>query len=78
MDMSRYISASSIPFYRLFWLSLKLKTLMSYGLLAIVAVNNSPAPAQAQALNQSPSTSPSYVAPKGGFRTLDTPSCLMG
>lgn len=48
---------------------------MSYGLLALVAVNNSPAPAQAQALNQSPSTSPSYVAPKGGITTLDTPSC---
>ena len=45
MDISRYSSASSVPFHRFLWLSLKLKTLMSYGLLALVAVNNSPAPA---------------------------------
>jgi hypothetical protein len=73
--MPRHNPSKGVPYHRLLRLNFKLKTLISYGLLALVAVNNSTVPTQAQTLNQNPSTSPSYVAPKGGFRTLETPNC---
>jgi hypothetical protein len=51
---------------------------MSYGVLALILVNNTSAVAQAQNLNnqaQSPSTSPNHVAPQGGVTVNETPSC---
>lgn len=59
--------------YKLLLSTSKIKPFISYGLLALIALNNSIAPSLAQ--NKSPSTSPSYVAPQGGVRTLETPSC---
>lgn len=75
MKMLRCFSSSGVSCHRPFWLSSKLKSFISSGVIALIVVNNSPTPAKAQKLNQSSSTSPSHVAPQQGVTPLVTPSC---
>jgi len=79
MSKPKDFSASKLLCYRFFCLSAKLKRFISYVALALILVNNTSAVAQAQKLNdnqvQSSSTSPNYVAPRGGVTVNETPSC---
>jgi hypothetical protein len=79
MNITRYHSANDVPCHRLFWLSSKLKTFISYGVIGLLVINNSTPPAQAQKLKnnsaQNSSTSPNYVAPQGGITTHESPNC---
>lgn len=79
MDRPKYSSAIGLLCHRFFWLSSKLKTFISYSVLALVLVNNTSAVAQAQKLNNTPAessgTSPNHLAIAGGVTTLEAPNC---
>lgn len=74
MNKPQHVFSGSGQSHSFFLFSSKLKNFISYGILALIVVNNSTAPAKAQQLNQGSSTSPNHVAPQG-VTPFSMPNC---